>query len=108
MINLDKEQAKQDRKDAYQKYHQEVSMLTEQIAHLVPGVEKREFRKWDLDHKIPISYGFENGIHPLSISCLSNLQVIPHLDNYRKGNKMIFSENIIYQHDSIQSQLIDG
>lgn len=108
MIYLDKEKAKQDRKAAYQKYHQEVSILTEEIAHLVPGVEKREFRKWDLDHKIPISCGFENGIHPMKIACLSNLQVIPHIENYSKGNKLIYPLSILDQHDTIQAQLQEG
>lgn len=98
----------QDEDPEYAKYKYEVDKLTEEIAYLVPGISLRKFREWDLDHKIPIKYGFLNGIHPLKIACLSNLQVIPHRDNFIKNTKIIFPLNILDQHDKIQAQLQDG
>lgn len=88
--------------ETWPSYRNQVETLTEEVAFLVPGIEKREFKKWDLDHKIPISLGFALKIHPLRIACLSNLQVIPHLDNFQKNNRLIFPINLLDQHDSIQ------
>lgn len=94
--------------ESFSRYRSQVQTLTEQVSYLVPGIEKREFKKWDLDHKIPISYGFKNGIHPLKMSCLSNLQIIPHADNFEKGQRILYPLSILDQHDTIQSQLQDG
>lgn len=93
---------------SYNKYKAEVDRLTDEISHLVPGIERRGFRAWDLDHKIPIAYGFKHGIHPLKMACLSNLQVISHRENFYKGQKILFPLSILDQHDTIQSQLQDG
>lgn len=97
-----------EQKEAFKKYRSEVERLTEEIAFLVPGIERREFNKWDLDHKIPIRYGFNNDIHPLKMSCLSNLQVIPHEENFKKNQKILYPLSILDQHDSIQTKLQEG
>jgi len=41
---------------AFRKYRALVDKLTERVAHLVHGIEKRKFREWDLDHIIPAEY----------------------------------------------------
>lgn len=94
--------------ETFSQYKSRVDTLTEKIAYLVPGIERRGFRQWDLDHKIPISYGFKNNIHPYKMACLSNLQMLPHLDNFKKKEQLLFPLSILDQHDTIQSQLQDG
>lgn len=64
-------------------YRNAVNKLTNQIAFLVPGIEKREFRVWDLDHKIPV-------------------------DNVKKSQNLLFDVSILDQKDSIKAQLSDG
>lgn len=75
--------------EQYKVYRAIVDRLTEKIAHQVPGIEKRKFREWDLDHIIPVKYGFLNDIPPDKIASLVNLRVIPHLQNTRKGQKLM-------------------
>jgi hypothetical protein len=88
---------------AYRIYKNKVDRLTEKIAHLVPGIEKRKWREWDLDHIIPISFGFKNNIPPENMALLSNLQVIPHQSNAKKGQKVRHSlTHIGLQDDNIK------
>lgn len=102
------DQAHREKLEAFKKYKYEVDSLTEEVAYLVPGISKREFNEWDLDHKIPIIYGFKNGIHPIKMACLSNLQVIKHKENREKNQKLIFPISILDCHDQIQAKLQDG
>ena len=44
---------------------------------------------WQLDHIISIKYGFENNIDPVIISSIENLQMLPWLDNVKKGSKWL-------------------
>lgn len=92
------------KKMAYKAYRSEVKELTEKVAHLVPGIEKRKWREWDLDHIIPVRYGFANNIPPDKIAQLSNLRIIPHLENCKKGQKLLHSTKIIGIDDKFQAK----
>lgn len=83
------------RKIAYKKYRAKVDRLTEKVAHMIPGIEKRKFREWDLDHIIPVKYGFKNKIPPEKIAALPNLRIIPHKENFRKGSKLTHPVTIL-------------
>jgi hypothetical protein len=69
----------------FRAYREEVYRLTELVAHLVPGVEKRGFRNHHIDHKISIWYGFKNGISPEVVADIKNLRMLPYKENLRKG-----------------------
>jgi len=43
---------------------------------------------WQLDHIIPIKYGFDNNIPPELIADISNLQMLPWKDNRTKSDKI--------------------
>jgi hypothetical protein len=74
-------------------YYKEVIRVTNsQPLHLLEKYEKRgHFRTskepYHLDHIIPISYGFANGISPEVIGELKNLRFIPAIENIKKGSK---------------------
>lgn len=44
-------------------YRKRVWELTEQVSHLIQGIEKRG-RKWHIDHIASIRVGFDTGIPP--------------------------------------------
>lgn len=69
------------------RYRKEVWRLTEQIAHQIPGIEKRGFTDHHIDHKYSIWQGFLNKIDPKTIANISNLCMLPYLDNMKKGVK---------------------
>lgn len=50
----------------------------------IPNIEKRQWRKYDLDHIISIDYGYRNNIPAEKISSLRNLRIIPHKENKNK------------------------
>ena len=52
--------------------------------------DKRSFRGYHLDHKISIWDGFKKDMDPYVVGNLSNLRMIPYLDNMRKGIKSIY------------------
>lgn len=74
-------------------YYSQVWFHTEkQPLHLLENIEKRsEHSKnpdaYHLDHIVPISYGFKKQISPEIIGDISNLQMLPWLENILKGNK---------------------
>lgn len=79
-------------KDAYYKA---VRRFTEQQPiDLLEDSEKRarmddDPNAYHLDHIVPISYGFLNGIPPEEIADISNLRFIPWLENIQKSNKLL-------------------
>lgn len=77
-----------ERMAAYRKYRAAVNLLTERIAYKIPGIEKRKFREFVIDHIIPVKYGFKNNIPPEKIAALSNLRIISHAANTAKGQKL--------------------
>lgn len=56
---------------------------TEKNSVGITGIEKRGFN-FHLDHIIPISYGFNNGIDYKLIGSTENLQILPRLENQLK------------------------
>jgi hypothetical protein len=86
------------RRPEYKKYQYEVQKLTEEnyvkyIDEINPmryvrtlcGVENG----WQLDHIVSIKYGFENNIEPRVIAAVENLQMLPWIDNLKKGSKWL-------------------
>jgi 5-methylcytosine-specific restriction endonuclease McrA len=82
----------------YKRYQYEVQKITEEnyikyIDKINPfgytrtlcGVENG----WQLDHKIPIRYGFDNDIEPNIIAAVENLQMLPWVENVKKGSKWL-------------------
>jgi len=76
----------------FARYSKIVRWLTEkQPIHLLENIEKRGKASipgaYHLDHKMPLKYGFENGILPYVIADIRNLEMIPAIDNLKKGSK---------------------
>lgn len=73
-------------------YYIKVWIITEsQPLHRLKNSDKRCFRGkncYHLDHRVPISHGFNNNIPPEKIGSLSNLRFIKAEDNMRKGHKL--------------------
>lgn len=44
---------------------------------------------YQLDHIIPVRYGFDNGIPPEQLANVSNLRVIPWLENVVKRDRLV-------------------
>lgn len=75
-------------------YRKKVWELTEQNKHLIPGIEKRSFRGYHIDHIIPITYGFKHNIAPEKIASIDNLRMLFHEDNLAKGAKLEVNKQI--------------
>jgi len=83
-------------KPKYKKYQYEVHKLTEEnyvkhIDKINPAGYTRTLcgvdGGWQLDHIISIKYGFENNIDPNIIASVDNLQMLPWIENVKKGSK---------------------
>ena len=76
------------------RYYKEVWKLTkQQPLETLENSDKRGRidlmeNAYNLDHIIPIIYGYENNIPPHEIADISNLQFIPAIDNHRKNRKI--------------------
>lgn len=75
------------------RYYYDVWRLTEANAHLIPGYDP-ELRgiagtegAYQIDHIIPISKGYADGIEPYRIAAPENLRFIPWQENLHKGNR---------------------
>ena len=69
----------------FDEYRHEVKQLTEHNASDIPGIHKRGFNSYHIDHKISIKYGYDNGLLPEHIAHPSNCEMIPWKDNIRKS-----------------------
>lgn len=73
-------------------YYIKVWIITEsQPLHKLKNSQYRCFRGkncYHLDHRIPISYGYQNKISPEKIGGLSNLRFIKAEENMKKGYKL--------------------
>lgn len=89
-------------------YRQEVRELTNNNIHHILNSHKRGFKKYHIDHKISIHFGFINNIPAQQIAHPSNLQMLWWEDNIKKSavcnvdedNKWILLENDIPSHDT--------
>jgi hypothetical protein len=59
--------------------------LTERNAPSVKDIDKRKYCEYDLDHIVPIIYGYKNNIPIELIASKENLRIIPHADNFKKA-----------------------
>lgn len=83
----------------YDKYRMRVNELTEQVKHLIEGVENRGWHTYHIDHKISVKWGFDHNIPEKHIAHPDNLQMLWWSDNLNK--------NIICEID-IKNQWIVG
>ncbi len=78
-------------------YEREVWKITAmQPLHMLPHIEKRgnhafDQTAWHLDHKFSIAQGFLDGISPEIIGNIRNLEMLPWLENVKKGMKCSIS-----------------
>lgn len=67
-------------------YEQNVSIINpNNLPRTLAGVEDG----YQLDHIIPVRYGFDNDIPPEEIARLDNLRMIPWKENVQKGKKLL-------------------
>jgi len=64
-----------------------VKRQTEINSIKVKGINKRNW-EFQLDHIVPVSYGFENNIPVNLISSIENLQMLTRFENMMKSNKI--------------------
>lgn len=70
----------------YHDYRDQVRLLTEwQDLHQVPGYERRG-QGWHLDHVVSIRAAFLAGWPVEKCAHFTNLQMLPAMENLRKGN----------------------
>lgn len=69
-------------------YYSKCWEFTEYNAPILEGIEKREFKKYDIDHIVPISYGYKNNIPAELIGSIENLRIISNKENLIKNNKI--------------------
>lgn len=79
---------KNNKNKAKHQYYSKVWEYTEINCLKLEGIEKRCFKKYDIDHIVPISYGFKNNIPAELIGGLSNLRILSNKENLQKGNKL--------------------
>ena len=79
----------------WKRYYNEVQRIThKQPIQLLENYEKRGRAQtgsdvYHLDHIISIKYGFDNNIDPNIIGDISNLRMIPWLENLKKSSKLL-------------------
>ncbi len=78
-----------DKIDEYTLYTSNVRRLSEQQIKIygLKNSELRKRKKYHLDHKVSICYGFNNNIPPEIISSIHNLEILTCSDNCSKHNK---------------------
>lgn len=69
-------------------YRKEVWRLTEQVAHLIPGIETRGWKQYNVDHIYPIAAGYKNGIPAELIADIKNLRMLHQSLNEQKNRKV--------------------
>lgn len=68
------------------RYWNDVRRLTRmKPIHTLQNAHKIKFRRYDVDHIVSISDGYKYNIPPQWIAHISNLRVITHKKNYKKG-----------------------
>ena len=66
-------------------YARIVRLITEKNVKLLKGIERRQFRVCEVDHKISIAYGFKHNIAPYCIAHISNLRLVDSKTNTQKS-----------------------
>lgn len=73
------------RRDDFGRYKEQVMKLTEENKHHIPGIHKRSFLGWHIDHITSIWDGFNRGIPAEIIAHPSNLRILEAHKNLKKG-----------------------
>lgn len=72
----------------YEKYRRKVRRITnQQPLHTLKNYDKRGRKTYHLDHKISIAEGFRKNISSKTIGHISNLQMLPWIENIKKSDK---------------------
>lgn len=66
-------------------YYNKCWKITEKNAPLIKDIDKRKFKSYDIDHIVPISYGYKNNIPAELIGSLENLRMLPNKENLLKN-----------------------
>jgi len=74
----------------YKKYKEVINPL-----NYPRGIFSKNKKVYQLDHNIPVVYGYVNNIRPEIIAHRKNLQIITALDNNKKNDYLIYSEEEI-------------
>lgn len=69
-------------------YYSKCWKITEYNAPMLKEIGKREFKKYDIDHIVPISYGYKNQLPAELIGSIENLRIISNKENLIKNNKI--------------------
>lgn len=85
MIEICRFRNKNSSPELFRQYRRIVRKLTENVKHLLPGIENRGFDTYHIDHIISIKIGYMKGIDPSAIANISNLRIIPKDENLKKG-----------------------
>ncbi len=70
-------------------YKKSVWEITENVKHLIDGIELRGFKTHHIDHKISIWQGYKSNIPPDYIGGVNNLRMMPYKENLKKGKKSL-------------------
>ena len=80
----------------FKRYYSKVISCTKRYKHIYELWENNEKRglagiagAYQLDHIIPIKYGFDNNVNPEIIGHINNLRIIPWKENNSKRYKLI-------------------
>lgn len=84
-LNFIQHERNQGKSADWKRYRARVWELTEQVSHLIPGIEKRGFKDHHIDHTTSIWRGYKEGIPAELIGSLSNLRMLPYRENMAKG-----------------------
>lgn len=69
-------------------YVKQCWVITENNKHLLSDIDKRCFKQYDIDHIVPISYGYKHNISATLIGSIDNLRIMPNKDNLNKGTSI--------------------
>lgn len=75
------------KKNPWIDYRKKVRAMTELVCKNIPGIEKRGFKDYHIDHIVSIWNGFKKGIPPNQIADINNLRMIPYKENLLKGRR---------------------
>lgn len=78
-------ESKKKPKSDFELYKIKVKELTEDVKHLIPGIENRGYFKYHIDHRISIKWGFENNIPEEHIAHIDNLRMLWWKENLNKN-----------------------
>jgi hypothetical protein len=76
----------------FKDYQKQVHKLTKETSKALEHISLIGFNTYHIDHKISIYYGFNNNIKASHIADISNLRVIPAIENIAKNKGVLIDE----------------